>query len=156
MENSLKQGVVFWPFAIYKALYFSEGLTLYRSRRLSMKQNRRTVEASDIKAYHAHLYYRDESGLELAKQVAQQVSNLFEVQVGRFHRQPVGPHPLWSCQLSFAVKTFTDLIPWLMLNRQSLDVFVHPVTGDDYFDHTQGVIWLGHAHKLDISQFDAS
>ncbi|WP_369920799.1 DOPA 4,5-dioxygenase family protein [Marinomonas polaris] len=107
----------------------------------------------DIKAFHAHLYYTDEAGVEMAKGVAKKASELFEIRVGRFHQKPVGPHPVWSCQLSFAAETFGKIIPWLMLNRQSLDVFVHPLTGNDYVDHTQGVSWLGKSYVLDTSQF---
>ena len=108
-----------------------------------------------IKAFHAHLYYSDEAGMEMAKHVAEQASELFDIRVGRFHQKPVGPHPLWSCQLSFAAESFGKVIPWLMLNRQSLDVFVHPLTGNDFVDHTQGVSWLGKSYDLDVSQFIA-
>lgn len=107
----------------------------------------------EIKGFHAHLYYVDEAGVEMAKQVAEQAAKLFDIQVGRFHQKPVGPHPLWSCQLSFAAESFGKVIPWLMLNRQSLDVFVHPLTGNDFVDHTQGVSWLGQSYDLDVSQF---
>ena len=106
-----------------------------------------------IKAFHAHLYYHDAAGMAIAKLVAQQAAERFSVEVGRFHQKPVGPHPVWSCQLSFAPVIFGEIVPWLMLYRQSLDVFVHPVTGNDYFDHTQGVSWLGHSHPLDTSGF---
>jgi len=106
-----------------------------------------------IQAYHAHLYYKDEIGLAAAKVIAQHAAQLFSIDIGHFHQRPVGPHPLWSCQLSFTTESFADVIPWLMLNRQMLDVFVHPVTGDDYIDHTQGASWLGNSHALDISQF---
>ncbi|WP_353667790.1 DOPA 4,5-dioxygenase family protein [Marinomonas sp. THO17] len=106
-----------------------------------------------VKAYHAHLYYQDEAGMLMAQMVAKQAQALFEIRVGRFHQKPVGPHPLWSCQLSFAAEIFGDFIPWLMFHRQSLDVFVHPLTGDEYVDHTQGISWLGNSYPLDISQF---
>ena len=111
------------------------------------------VSHHDIKAFHAHLYYTDEAGVGMAKQVAKVASELFDIRVGHFHLQPVGPHPVWSCQLSFSAETYGSIIPWLMLNRQSLDVFVHPVTGDDYLDHTQGVSWLGQSYILETSMF---
>ena len=112
-----------------------------------------SINNANIRAFHAHLYYTDQDSLVIAQQVAEQTAKLFNIQVGRFHQKPVGPHPVWSCQLSFAAETFGDIIPWLMLNRQSLDVFVHSVTGDDYLDHTQGVSWLGKSYVLDISLF---
>lgn len=106
-----------------------------------------------IKAYHAHLYYIDEAGVEMARKIAQSASELFDINVGRFHLKPVGPHPVWSCQLSFTAETYGVIIPWLMFNRESLDVFVHPVTGNDYLDHTQAVSWLGKSYRLDTSIF---
>ena len=107
----------------------------------------------EIKAFHAHLYYTDDAGVKMAKRLAQSAAELFDIRVGRFHLKPVGPHPVWSCQLSFTAEAFGSIIPWLMLNRQSLDVFVHPVTGDDYLDHTQGGSWLGRSYSLDTSIF---
>src|SRR5215207_8429945 len=38
---------------------------------------------------------------------------------------------------------FARLLPWLMLNRDPLDVFVHPETGDDLADHRDHAMWLG-------------
>lgn len=111
------------------------------------------LTVNSIKAYHAHLYYSDEEGLEIAKGIAEKAGQLFDIKIGRFHQKPVGPHPLWSCQLSFVVTTFAEIVPWLMMNRQSLDVFLHPLTNDDYVDHTQGASWLGNSHALDISIF---
>lgn len=110
----------------------------------------------NVKAFHAHLYYQDEQGVETAKAVAAQAVTLFDIKVGRFHQQAVGPHPVWSCQLSFRAEHFGEVVTWLMLNRRTLDVFLHPVTGDDYFDHTQGCGWLGRSYELDLSQFSPS
>ncbi len=111
------------------------------------------VPSGTIKAYHAHLYYQDEAGLALAQEVAHQAEQLFPIKVGRFHCKAVGPHPVWSCQLSFDRETFAHIVPWLMLNRNGVDVFLHPVTGNDYRDHSQGVAWLGKSYDLDISRF---
>ncbi|MBM6549615.1 DOPA 4,5-dioxygenase family protein [Marinomonas ostreistagni] len=111
------------------------------------------MNTADIQFYHAHIYYDDEAGLAQAQQLAAQIEQQFEVKVGRFHQKKVGPHPKWSVQISFAAPEFAQVIPWLMLNRGDLDVFYHPLTGDELFDHTQGVAWLGNAHDLDIRQF---
>lgn len=111
------------------------------------------MHLEDIHSYHAHLYYLDQQGLATAKDVARRLSGYFNVSVGHFHERTVGPHPAWSVQITFAAVDFAKVIPWLMLNRDGLDVFFHPVTGDQLFDHTQGVGWLGNAHKLDIRQF---
>ena len=112
------------------------------------------LDARIIRYYHAHLYYTDAAGLALAKRIASACAERFAVQVGRFHERPVGPHPLWSCQLSFAPEQFGEVVPWLALNRGDLDVFVHLGSDDALFDHTQGVMWLGHSHDLALDIFD--
>ncbi|WP_442487517.1 DOPA 4,5-dioxygenase family protein [Halomonas litopenaei] len=109
-----------------------------------------------IRYYHAHLYYDDAEGLAQARTLAEQCQSRFAIQVGRFHQQPVGPHPRWSCQLSFAAEAFGEIVPWLAIHRGELDIFVHLGTDDDLFDHTQGVIWLGRSHELDLSGFSPS
>ena len=43
---------------------------------------------------------------------------------------------------------FPRLVPWLMLNRDGLDVLVHPQTGDSVADHTRFALWLGTALPL--------
>ncbi len=69
-----------------------------------------------ISDYHAHLYYDDEQGLAAAKALVANAEQHFSLRVGRFHETPVGPHSLWSCQLSFAADDFADIVPWLALN----------------------------------------
>lgn len=71
--------------------------------------------------------------------------------MGRFHDRPVGPHPMWSYQVAFAPALFAGLVPWLLLNRGALDVFVHPNTGDDLADHRDRALWLGRSHILDLA-----
>ncbi|WCN10317.1 DOPA 4,5-dioxygenase family protein [Marinomonas mediterranea] len=107
----------------------------------------------NILAYHAHIYYADLDGLEKARELANAANAQFSIKVGRFHEKNVGPHSMWSCQLSFLPSEYGSILPWLMLNRGDLDLFVHFVTGDDYFDHTQGVSWLGSCYELNLSQF---
>lgn len=112
-----------------------------------------SIQIHNIVAYHAHLYFSDAASMQAAMRVADLAVKAFPVKIGRFHQRPVGPHPLWSCQISFAAETFGDFIPWLMLNRGEIDVFLHPLTGDDYLDHTQGASWLGKSYALDLTGF---
>ena len=51
-------------------------------------------------------------------------------------------------QIAFAAAEFPRLVPWLMLNRDGLDVLVHPLSGDSLADHTQFAMWLGQALPL--------
>ena len=66
------------------------------------------------------------------------------------HEKPIGPHPTWSCQLLFSKVQLTSMIIWLLENRRGLTVFIHPVTGDDFLDHTDHAIWLGNQVELNL------
>ena len=104
------------------------------------------------KAYHAHVYY-DKDTFEFATKLCQQAGELFGLSVGYAHQQLVGPHPMWSCQITFGTKHFEAFIPWLESNRNGLTVFVHGLTGDDIKDHTDYAYWLGDSVELNLDFF---
>ena len=104
---------------------------------------------TQIQGYHAHLYY-DEQSVEQAEQLAQAAGEQFDIQVGRAHRKPVGPHTRWSCQLAFKPELFQQVIPWLALNRKGLTVFIHAQTGDEIKDHTDYTLWMGTIEPLNL------
>ena len=43
----------------------------------------------------------------------------------------------------FENSEFQSIVPWLMLNREGLDVLVHPLTESSYDDHSKNALWLG-------------
>ena len=104
------------------------------------------------KAYHAHIYF-DESTKGVAKALCDSLAEVFNLHLGRFHEKLVGPHPRWSCQITFGAKDFDAFIPWLEANRQDLTVFVHALTGDDWKDHTEFAYWLGQEVELNLAFF---
>ncbi len=105
-----------------------------------------------IKLFHAHLYF-EEAEITAAERICKEASEKFGLKMGRLHKGPIGPHPRGSCQLTVPVEKFSDTISWLMMNRGDLTVFAHAITGDDFLDHTQGVMWLGSSEQLDLSIF---
>ncbi|MCE8007766.1 DOPA 4,5-dioxygenase family protein [Aestuariivita sp.] len=106
-----------------------------------------------IKGYHAHVYF-DATSVDPARALCAAVRDRFGAQMGRVHERPVGPHPMWSCQLAFEPEAFAQIIPWLALNRQGLTVFIHPDTGDDLKDHRDHAIWMGAMPALKLEMFD--
>lgn len=102
-----------------------------------------------IKGYHAHVYY-DEVTFQQAKNLCETAGQNFSVTVGRLHRKPVGPHPCWSCQLSFDSVEHYKILSWLALNRKGLTVLVHPLTGNDLLDHTDYASWMGQPENLKL------
>src|SRR5271166_7196834 len=100
-----------------------------------------------IKGYHAHVYYAPETRA-IAERVRAAINDRFQARLGSWHDEPVGPHPVSMYQVAFAVEEFPRLVPWLMLNRDGLDVLVHPLSGDSVADHTRFAMWLGQVLPL--------
>lgn len=104
--------------------------------------------------YHAHVYF-DETSVEVAERLCMEAWRACHVGLGRLHRKSVGPHPRWSCQLSFDADEFDRLIPWLEANRSGLSVLVHPLTGDDVLaEHSTHARWLGDPVALRLEVFE--
>ncbi len=74
----------------------------------------------------------------------------FPVELGRFSGEQVGPHPVPQFQVIFRQDAFQSVVPWLMLNREGLDILVHPLTDDMVDDHTDYALWLGTPIKLKL------
>jgi aromatic ring-cleaving dioxygenase len=102
--------------------------------------------------YHAHIYF-DAQTTPQARALCEQATALFGVAMGRVHEKLVGPHPHWSCQLTFDASQFDALIPWLDAHRNGLNVLVHALTGHNLEDHTTYASWLGEPAVLDLSHF---
>lgn len=97
---------------------------------------------SDIRSYHAHVYY-EPATRDIAGWLREQIGQRFEVQLGRWHDRPVGPHTAAMYQVAFATAQFAELLPFLLLNRRGLRILVHPNTGAPRDDHLVHALWLG-------------
>jgi aromatic ring-cleaving dioxygenase len=103
-----------------------------------------------VAGYHAHLYYTPQTR-PIAERLRTTIGARFpRARVGNWHDEPVGPHPVAMYQVAFAIEDFPTLVPWLMLNREGLDVLVHPLTGDSVADHTRFALWLGSPLRLRV------
>ena len=115
------------------------------------------VDPKGVEGYHAHVYFRtpEERGAALA--LHEHIGEAFaEVRVGRFHERPVGPHPSPMFQVAMPPEVFARIVPWLMLNRGTLPVLVHPLVGDVLAEHARLPLWLGDQLELDLSVFQES
>lgn len=102
-----------------------------------------------ITGFHAHIYF-DPANRDAAARVREGLSTRFEVQLGRWHDLPIGPHPKAMYQVAFLPNQFDKVVPWLMLNHEGLDILIHPETGDDVGDHADRSLWIGEKLELDI------
>ncbi len=108
-------------------------------------------DVTRIRGYHAHVYYGDDDDArERAARLRESLWNRWpdQVRMGRFRDRPVGPHPLDMYQVEFAAELFTEIIPWLMFNRDGLNILIHPEAGNAWRDHAWYPLWLGESLDL--------
>ena len=74
----------------------------------------------------------------------------FKVEIEEFRDTPRGPHPISDALVIFKPEEFERVVPYLMLNREGLDVLVHPLTTDAVEDHSSYAIWLGNPVELKL------
>ena len=108
------------------------------------------ISAHKIHDYHAHIYY-DARTRKIAARIRGAVEKSFRVVMGRWHDEPIGPHPRSMYQVRFGRGEFRKIVPWLMLNRGGLSILVHPNTGDAYQDHATNRLWLGKPLRLRLA-----
>ncbi len=105
------------------------------------------ADAAKIHGYHAHVYY-DQGSRDSAARLREAIERSFEVVMGRWREEPVGPHPQAMYQVKFEPGEFARIVPWLMLNRTGLTILVHPETDNAYLDHAENALWLGQKLSL--------
>ena len=102
---------------------------------------------NEITDYHAHVYYTTQTHAQAAH-LRQHIEQLFDIAMGRWRDQPVGPHLQPMYQVAFETSIFSKIVPWLMINHLGLSILVHPNTGHALLDHSENALWIG--EKLGI------
>jgi aromatic ring-cleaving dioxygenase len=106
------------------------------------------ASADSLHGYHVHIYYKDET-LAAAQALRDRLAASFPVQIGK-NPGIAGPHPVPQIQIIFKKEAFQQVVPWLMLNRDGLDILVHPLSDNEYDDHTDYALWMGTPIKLKV------
>jgi DOPA 4,5-dioxygenase len=107
------------------------------------------MNPEQIKDWHAHVYF-DPASRDAAWALRERIERTFDIEMGRFHEKPVGPHPRFSYQVHFRNDQLAPLLSWLTLNHGRLTVFVHPNTGEALEDHRDRAVWLGQQVPLNL------
>jgi DOPA 4,5-dioxygenase len=97
---------------------------------------------TEVKGYHAHVYYNAETR-KIAEALRNTIIENFDVKPGAFSDDPIGPHPISQFNIIFKTAEFQQIVPWLMLNHEGLDVLIHPLTESSYNDHSKNALWIG-------------
>lgn len=118
------------------------------------KINSKQLPKNFPREFDAHIYFSTEHRND-AEKLRNKMREHFLTKtffVGDLIPIPIGPHPMPMFEANFPTEIFAEVVIWLMQNRGSLTVLVHPLTGDDYVDHTDAVMWLGNSMELNISK----
>ncbi|HKM69480.1 MAG TPA: DOPA 4,5-dioxygenase family protein [Stellaceae bacterium] len=101
-----------------------------------------TIQPIKIDGYHAHVYYDTETR-PCAERLWETIAAALGIEVKELSDEPRGPHPVPQFRFTFTTAQFESVVPWLMLNREGLDVLVHPLTDNSFDDHSRYAVWLG-------------
>jgi aromatic ring-cleaving dioxygenase len=110
------------------------------------------MDTPRIENWHAHVYF-DAATRDAAWALRERIEKTHAIEMGRFHEKPVGPHPMFSYQVTVRNDQFTEVMSWLAMNHGELIVFVHPNTGHDLEDHRDRAIWIGTSVPLLLDLF---
>jgi aromatic ring-cleaving dioxygenase len=123
-------------------------------RRVAVAAAARFGEPAIVRHYHAHVHYHSAASRKRAARLRERVAVAFpDAVLGRWHDEPVGPHPQSMYQIALPRARIGAFLPWLMLNRDGLTILLHPGTGDDYADHAQHAAWFGDRLPLRLHVF---
>ena len=104
-----------------------------------------------IEGWHAHIYYDPEKTKDAAARLRENVIAQFpDTTMGRWHDEAVGPHLVSMYQVAFRTDQFDRFVQWLSVNREGLDILVHPLTENAWNDHIVFGFWMG--DKLPLNE----
>ena len=110
-----------------------------------------------IECWHAHIYYDPEKTKDAAARLRARIEEVFpDTRMGRWHDVNVGPHLNAMYQVAFTAEQFDPFVQWLSVNREGLDVLVHPLTENSYNDHLVFGFWMGDKLPLDEERLIAN
>ena len=109
-----------------------------------------TTQPIKIDGYHAHVYYDTETRLRV-EQLRETIAATLGVEVREVSNEPRVPHPVPQFRYRFTTARFEKVVPWLMLNREGLDVLVHQLTDNSYDGHSRYAVWLGSPVALKLN-----
>jgi aromatic ring-cleaving dioxygenase len=121
-------------------------------RPLSVRPHEQTLPTkprpyTDIKSYHAHIYF-DEDSYEKAALLRKWSAERFNIELGDWNHEPRGPHVTPSFYYGFTNDLLPSLVPWLQLNSLGLTILLHPNTDDPRADHLYYTLWVNRAQPV--------
>jgi aromatic ring-cleaving dioxygenase len=104
---------------------------------------------SPILGWHCHVYFPPEDR-ETAVQLNKAIQEEFKIWDYRWLNESNILHPTPMFRFQFDRCDLGRFFEWMTLHRQGLSILVHAITGDDIFDHSYNIIWMGTPLALDL------
>jgi len=108
------------------------------------KEDSSMRDIRDIKGFHFHVYYSNDS-----REKARELFNYFGSNA-HWYDKPIGPHTQPMFVVEETPSHMEDVYKFMILNRGDLSVLIHPITKNELEDHTTSVGWLGKPVPLDL------
>jgi aromatic ring-cleaving dioxygenase len=106
----------------------------------------------DPAPYHAHIYYTPEQRDAAAALREQFRAATYVCFVGAMTDRAAGPHPIPQYEIHFTAEARDAVVT--LIESTHLKALVHPLTQDDFADHTTLGQWIGEPVELDVSVLD--
>ena len=96
----------------------------------NFKVNSKLLPVGFPREFDAHIYFPIED-LKKAQELRDKVKEHFKDEtffVGDMIDVPIGPHPMPMFEANFPQDIFTEVVLWLMKERGTFNVLVHPLS----------------------------
>lgn len=114
----------------------------------------------EIKEFHFHIYFNQNNDFpnsgwqDYAEKLYHKIQQLitaefFQCRLGKFFDKPAGPHPMPMFEVWCPKESFSRLYSWFVVNRGDLSILIHPLSKEEFLDHTDRAVFMGQAVKLD-------
>ena len=78
---------------------------------------------------------------------------LGDCSLNHLNLRPIGPHPIGSFETCCNATSLHAAISFFERNHRKFSVLLHPLTPQQYTDHTERAFWIGQALNLDLHGF---
>ncbi len=108
-----------------------------------------------ITGYHVHCYFHDTDSRAKASLLREEMASRFKVKVSPIWDEVDfnDPHQRPMFFAAFPAEEFANVVPWVMLNQNNLNIMIHPITGDHIADHRDFPIWMGKVLTVNLEVF---
>jgi len=103
------------------------------------------LDAEIISGYHVHVYFHDAESKSKAIAMREEMNKRFQIKISRLFDEVDldDPHQRPMFFANLPASEFADVVPWVMLNQNGLNIMIHPISGNDLADHRDYPLWLG-------------